>query len=289
LVAGIGTGSLIAPFAYLGPKYDPVLRQAYTQVSEKDIYTKRAFTAALFADAMADTSPMARLVAHYVTRQLLDEIAAEYAKGRILLVGTTDLDAREPVFWNMGAIATDQSPGALTLFRKITLASAAIPATFPPVMIDVTINGHHYQEMHVDGGATRQIFMYPRKVRVGNSTESTHDDRDRSIYIIRNARLDPDWARTDRRTLSIAARAISALIQSQGVGDMYRMYLTSLRDGLDYNLTFIPSDFNVARTSDFDNAYMTKLFDRGREMGLTGAEWLKAPPGYEPGDLKGRK
>jgi hypothetical protein len=127
--------------------------------------------------------------------------------------------------------------------------------------------------------------MYPRRVRLGDGTETTNDDRDRSVYIIRNARLDPDWAKTDRRTLSIAARAISALIQTQGLGDMYRMYLTSLRDGLDYNLTFIPADFTAVRTSDFDPVYMTKLFDRGRAMALTGDEWLKAPPGYEAGEL----
>jgi hypothetical protein len=289
LVTGISTGSLVAPFAYLGPKYDPVLRQAYTSVSVKDIFTKRPITAALWDDAMSDTSPMARTVAHYVTRELLDAIAAEYAKGRILLVGTTDLDSREPVFWNMGAIASSQSPAALTLFRKITLASAAIPAAFPPVMIDVTVNGHHYQEMHVDGGATRQVFMYPRKVHLGKSTASTTDDRDRSVYIIRNSRLDPDWAKTDRRTLSIAARAISSLIQTQGLGDMYRMYLTSLRDGIDYNLTFIPADFSATQHSDFDSVYMTQLFDRGHEMGVAGTEWLKAPPGYQPGDVNPEK
>jgi hypothetical protein len=154
-------------------------------------------------------------------------------------------------------------------------------------MIDVTVNGHHYQEMHVDGGATRQIFMYPRRVKLGSSTDTVSDDRGRSVYIIRNARLDPDWAKTDRRTLSIAARAISAMIQTQGLGDMYRMYLTSLRDGLDYNLTFIPADFTATRTSDFDKAYMTQLFDRGRDMALSGTEWLKAPPGYAPGDVGG--
>jgi hypothetical protein len=285
VVTGISTGSLIAPFAFLGPKYDPVLREAYTHVSEKDIFTKRPITAALFGDAMSDTSPMARMVAHYVTRQLLDEIAVEYAKGRLLLIGTTDLDSREPVFWNMGAIASSQSPAALILFRKIVLASAAIPAAFPPVMFDVTVNGRHYQELHVDGGATRQVFLYPRNALIGNSTATTNDDRDRSVYIIRNSRLDPDWAKTDRRTLPIAERAVSALIQNNGMGDLYRIYLTSLRDGIDYNLTFIPSDFAATRASDFDPAYMTKLFDRGRAMGRSGTEWLKSPPGYAPGDV----
>jgi len=47
--------------------------------------------------ALADTGPLADLIAPYVDRPFLDNIAAEYRKGRILLVGTTNLDAQRPV------------------------------------------------------------------------------------------------------------------------------------------------------------------------------------------------
>ena len=40
----------------------------------------------------------------------IDEIAAEYAKGRVLLVGTANLDSLEPVIWNMTAIAASKDP-----------------------------------------------------------------------------------------------------------------------------------------------------------------------------------
>ena len=40
-----------------------------------------------------------------VTQSLLDALAAEYAKGRLLYIGTTDLDARRPVVWNVTKIA----------------------------------------------------------------------------------------------------------------------------------------------------------------------------------------
>lgn len=282
LVTGISTGALIAPFAFLGSKYDPVLRETYTQVSEEDIFKKRNFTAALFSDAMADTAPMAGLVDRYVTRALLDEIAAEYAKGRLLFIGTTNLDAREPVYWNMGAIASDQGPAALTLFRKIILASAAIPGAFPPVMIDVTVDGRRYQEMHVDGGATRQVFMYPQTIHLADLARSHQAERTRTLYIIRNARLDPDWAAVDRRTLSIANRAVSALIQTQGLGDLNRIYLTSTRDGVDYNLAYIPKAFSAPKTTDFDRDYMGPLFEYGRQQAARGYVWDKYPPGYAP-------
>jgi hypothetical protein len=206
LVTGISTGALIAPFAFLGPAYDPMLAETYTNVSDSDIFKKRNFTAVLFSDAMADTAPMGHLVERYITRELLDAIAGEYAKGRLLMIGTTNLDSREPVYWNMGAIAASPDPGALPLFRKIILASAAIPGAFPPVMIDVTVNGQRYQEMHVDGGATRQVFMYPQTLHLGEVARAEGADRKRTLYIIRNARLDPDWASVDRRVLSIVNR-----------------------------------------------------------------------------------
>jgi hypothetical protein len=282
LVTGISTGALIAPFAFLGSSYDPKLMETYTRVSDNDIFRKRNFTAALFDDAMADTTPLARMVERYITRELLDAVAAEYAKGRLLMIGTTNLDAREAVYWDMGAIASSQDPAALELFRLIVRASASIPGAFPPVMIDVTVDGRPYQEMHVDGGATRQVFMYPQTLHLGELARERNAERERSLYIIRNSRLDPDWASVDRRTMTIVGRAVSSLIQTQGLGDLNRIYLTSTRDGVDYNLAYIPRDFTVVKTSEFDPAYMSQLFDRGRQQARDGYPWEKYPPGYAP-------
>jgi predicted acylesterase/phospholipase RssA len=284
LVTGVSTGALIAPFAFLGPKYDGELKKTYTSVSDRDIFKKRGFTAMLFSDAMADTAPMAKLVERYITQALLDEIAVEYGKGRLLFIGTTNLDSREPVYWNMGAIASSRHPEALVLFRKITLASAAIPGAFPPVMIDVTAGGVRYQEMHVDGGATRQVFMYPQNLHLDKTAAAKGVVRQRTLYIIRNSRLDPDWASVDRRLMSIVGRSVSSLIQTQGLGDLNRMYLTATRDHLDYNLAYIPGDFNAPKKSDFDVDYMTPLFERGRQMASGGFPWAKYPPGYDPGE-----
>ena len=244
IVTGVSTGALIAPFAFLGSRYDGVLTASYTNVSANSIFHRRSLLAAIFDDALLDTMPLHRLTEHYVDQSLLDQIAAEYAKGRVLLVGTTNLDSLEPVIWNMTAIAASKDPRALGLFRKILVASAAIPGAFPPVMIDVEIDGMRYQEMHVDGGAMAQVFLYPPSLNLARESAAAAVDRTRAVYIIRNARLDPDWASVKRRTLPIAERAIDSLMQTQGIGDLYRIFLTTQRDHIDYNLAFIPGELH---------------------------------------------
>ena len=280
LVTGISTGALIAPFAFLGPAYDQQLKEVYTTISGKDVLEDRGMLAGFLEDALADNAPLRRLVAKYVTSDMLKAIAAEYAKGRILLIGTTNIDARRPVIWNIGKIASIGSPQALQLVHSILVASAAIPGAFPPTMIDVEVDGKHYQEMHVDGGASAQVFVYPPSLHVAQISSQAGVERERRVFIIRNGRLDPDWADTKRQTFSIASRAISSLIQNQGVGDLYRIYATAQRDGVDFNLAYIPPTFDVPLTEPFEQHYMQALFDLGYKLGKAGYHWEKTPPNY---------
>jgi predicted acylesterase/phospholipase RssA len=280
LVTGVSTGALTAPFAFLGPKYDEQLKAVYTTINGSDVLEERGMLAALFDDALADNAPLKRLVARFVTADMLKEIAAEYAKGRLLLIGTTNIDARRPVIWNISKIAASGNPKALDLVQEILVASAAIPGAFPPSMIDVVANGKPYQEMHVDGGASAQVFVYPSRLKIKEISEESGNTRERRAFIIRNARLDPDWAETKRQTLSIAGRAVSSLIQTQGVGDLYRIFATAERDGVDFNLAYIPSSFTVPLKEPFDQHYMNELFKVGYELGRSGYDWNKAPPGY---------
>jgi len=282
VVTGVSTGALIAPFAFLGSKYDFVLERVYTTSSQQDIFKKRGLIKGVTSDAMADSGPLAALIASYATRDLLDEIAAEYAKGRILLVGTANLDSLEPVVWNMTAIAASKDPHALELFRSILLASASIPAAFPPVMIDVTVDGTTYQEMHVDGGTMAQVFFYPPSADLGQLRAV---ERRRTLYVIRNARLDPDWASVERRTMTIATRAIASLTRTQGIGDLYRIYATTQRDGIGFNLAFIPPTFDTPHEEEFDTAYMQQLYRTGFDQARAGYQWAKYPPGFEAGEV----
>ena len=72
LVTGISTGALIAVFAFLGPEYDARLKEAYTTISDKDIYTRNSWVKMALnpgsIDAVASTQPLAELL-----ERLIDE------------------------------------------------------------------------------------------------------------------------------------------------------------------------------------------------------------------------
>ena len=283
LVTGVSTGALIAPFAFLGSDYDYVLKRVYTEVSPKDVFINNGLMGALFSDSFADTTPLFKLISEYVTADLLSKIADEYnLRNRWLLVASTNLDSGVPVLWNMGKLASVGTPESLQLFRKILLASSAIPGAFPPVMIDVIADGKHYQEMHVDGGATTEVFLYP--AALGAEARRHHvvsAYRDRQAYIIRNSRLDSEWREIERNTLSIMGRAVDQLIQSQGYGDLQRIYLTTLRDHVGFNLAYIGPDFKEPHTGSFDRKYMNALFEYARQLSRAGYPWASAPPGFD--------
>jgi predicted acylesterase/phospholipase RssA len=279
-VTGVSTGALTAPFAFLGSAYDPQLRTVYTGLSPRDVLTTRFFLTGLFNDAMADNAPLFKTISRYLDERMMADLAAAYDQGRLLLIGTTNLDAQVPVIWNIGAIAKSGNPRALDLIRKILLASAAIPGAFPPSMIDVTADGKTYQELHVDGGAYAQTFLYPAALTKQRRERLAAHKRVIPIeaYVIRNGRLDPEWAVTERQTLGVAGRAISTMISASGINDVIRIYNTTQDDDIDYHLAYIGRDFDKTLPQPFDPGYMQALFDYGYQKAIHGYDWAKKPP-----------
>lgn len=277
LVTGISAGALIAPFAFLGAEHDPVLREVFTEVAPSDVLVLgNRLRAVLFGEALADTSPLYHLIERHVNDALMAQLAREYGRGRLLLIGTTNLDLGRPVFWNIGAIAASGRPGAVELVRRILLASASIPGAFPPALIDVESGGRRYQEMHVDGGASLQMFLYPPQIEPDRARRATVRDRARTAWVVRNGRLDTEWASTNRSILSIAGRAATTLLHYSAVNDIVRIYLTSLRDGVRFRLAYIGADFTETRDQPFETAYMRALFAYGEAQGRQGGRWISA-------------
>ncbi|MCW2282616.1 putative patatin/cPLA2 family phospholipase [Rhodoblastus acidophilus] len=283
MVTGVSTGALIAPFAFLGRDYDSVLKDVYTNSTPDSIYAPRFIvTAALTDDALADTTPLYETISRHVDDALMAKIAAEYRKGRLLFIQTTDLDAGLAVRWNIGAIAESGAPGALTLIRRILLASASIPAAFPPVMFDVEIEGQPHQELHVDGGAVSQSFLLPPGVSLREARrEAGYKRRSATAYIIRNSRLTVAYSDVDRRTLPIAQKAVSTLINYNGRGDLYRMYTLTKVANVGFNLAYIDEDFQAPHKEDFDQTYMRALYAYGFDKAAHGFPWRHTPPGLD--------
>jgi len=280
MVTGVSTGALTAPFAFLGPDYDAEMKEVYTSTTTHDIATKRNVLDAAFGDSMTDTAPLKKLIAKYIDAEMINAIAREHKRGRRLFVGTVNLDAARSVIWNIGAIAASDYPQKTELIRELLRASAAIPVAFPPVFISVEAEGKQYDEMHVDGGTGSQVFVYPAAADWRLITEKLKVKGKPQVYVIRNSFLDPDYQGMKRNVLPIASRTIDSLIRTQGVGDLYQIYALCRRDGNDFNLAYIPSDFTEKPTEGFDPVYMKKLFARGYQMALQGYPWDKAPPGF---------
>lgn len=278
LVTGISAGALIAPFAFLGSGYDDKLAGLFTSYSADQIYQANILAGLFGGNALADSAPLAALIEHYVDASFLRRIAEERARGRFLLVGTTNLDAQRPVYWDMGKIAQRGDRRALELFRNVLLASASIPGIFPPVLIEVEAAGQPYQEMHVDGGTTREVFFTIADFRFKDIDKAIGMDVRRRLWIIRNGKIEPEYKEMPGTTLAIAQRSLETLTKSRGIGDLTRMYARAKEDRIDYNLASIPADFDAPHPKPFHRAYMIALYERGVALGRAGYRWAKTPP-----------
>lgn len=282
VVTGVSAGAIIAPFAYLGPARDQQLKEVWTEYQMNEIVVAQILPGLFGGPALADTSPMAMLLAKYIDAEMLQAVAAEYARGRLLMVLTTNLDAQRPVVWNMGEIARVGTPEALALFRRVIMASAAIPGAFPPVSIDVEVNGKRYEEMHVDGGTTRETFVLPVQAPFKAFDPLYPAPPIRKLYLIKNGKLNPENKVVEAKTLSIASRAIATLIKSQNWSEIYRIYRLAKDAKAEFNLIAVPASFTRAAKQIVDPEYQRALFDVGFAAGRAGNTWMDMPPGQTP-------
>jgi predicted acylesterase/phospholipase RssA len=275
MVTGISTGALTAPFAFLGPAYDQQLQELYTTLDSSRIFIRRSIFSIIRSDSVADSTPLLQMLDRYITEELVAEIASEYRRGRSLHIGTTNLDAGRPVIWNIGRIANSGHPGATELIRQVLLASASIPGIFPPAYIRVQgPDGRTYEEMHVDGGTSAQIFLYPSRTNWAELMTLLDVKGTPTAYLIRNSRFMPDYKEVRARVPDIAARSVASLIRTQGIGDTFRIAAITRRDGVKVKLTSIPpTALRDPGEEIFDPAYMSALFDYGYQRARSGEAW----------------
>lgn len=281
LVTGISTGALMAPYAFLGPEYDDELERLYTSVRAKDVYKKRNVFGLIRAESLAKTTPLAILIDQGVSDELIRKVAEAHARGRRLLVGTTNLDAQRLVIWNMGAIAATDRPGARELFRDVLLASASIPVAFPPVLVEVEVNGAPYDEMHADGGVVAEFFLFNHIIDIETAREQLGIDTDKrrgSVYIIRNGQMEPVPEQVRRRITAIAERSLDTLLVSVAMSDLFQIWKLAQEAGFDFHYVAIPEEIDVGNVADFDSDTIRRLFDLGYKMAQGEHPWQTKPP-----------
>jgi len=278
VVTGVSTGALIAPMAFLGPAYDPALKQLYTTVTNDDIFKIRKSIRSFFAESLADSAPLRSRIDCFYTAEAMQKIAAEHAKGRRLYIGTTNLDTKRLVVWDIGAIATKGTEEARKLIVDVTVASAAIPGFFPSVRFNVNIDGRPYEELHVDGSVSRAMFFRPpvfsssEQESVGpNSLAGTN------LFALVAGKAYPDPEGVRARTIAVVGAAVSNLLYVTARGDLYRFYTYSTLSGMDFFTAAIPADLKVTNSStNFDTKETTKMFNEAYRLGSLGA-FTKSP------------
>ena len=280
VVSGVSTGGLIAPFAFLGPAYDATLREVYTSGIAESLLDTPSILNALFGSGLFGNTRLRELVARYVDQNMLAAIAEEHAKGRDLLIVTTDLDTQRTAVWDMGRIAEIRTPQALSLFRNVMAASASIPVVFPPMMIDAEANGNHFQEMHVDGGVTAPVLTLPEAfiLRNGAFVRGARI----TIYILINNKVERDFQLVPNSTIDIAARASASVTKTQTRSILYETFDFARRNNFGFNLTYIDKGFPSSGSSGFETNYMRSLYQYGYDKAKTGNFWVNVPP---PDDL----
>jgi patatin-like phospholipase/acyl hydrolase len=275
IVTGVSTGALIAPFAFLGPRYDRVIRDAYTDGSARHFLGAPDILGILFGPALFSNGRLRQTVVRYIDERVLREIAREHAKGRRLYVVTTNLDLQRAVVWDMGAIAAGGSPEALALFRDVMLASASVPLVFPPVLIEASANGRSFEEMHVDGGAIAPLYTLPEMFRLHKAEMHAGEG---AIYILLNAKFAPSFAAVEDNALAIARRAASTFTKTEAKSIVLDSYDFAREAGVDFKITYIDEGQPDAPESEFDTAHMRQLYRYGYDKARAGDFWEPAPP-----------
>jgi predicted acylesterase/phospholipase RssA len=288
VVTGVSTGALIAPFAFLGPDYDAQLELTYTSTSARDIFRIHSLPRLPWSDAVADSAPLRRLIEAGVTPKELEQIAAAHRAGRRLYVGTTDLDTKRAVVWDMGAIAAGDDPNKRELFCKVLLASASVPGLMPPVPIDIALGQERRTELHVDGAISTSVFVYPGMVNppeaAGGARPSWQAPPTR-IFVLVSGKLAAESAPVSQRLMDVAAASLNGVFVSRLRDDVQRIFRLAQRVGAEFAVARMADDYIGAPTSmSFEPAMMRKMFDEGFRSGLNPAAWPKAPPGVDHED-----
>jgi hypothetical protein len=270
VVTGASIGALIAPFAFLGPRYDEEIRKNFTTMSAADIFEDR-----MTNDSLFDHWPLRRLVEQRMSAALLAEIAREHARGRRLFVVTTNLDAGRSVIWNMGAIAARGDEKGLRLFRDVLLASCSIPGFFSPVGIEVEASGKRFEEAHGDGTLTAPFFVLPESML---SAASTARPPVSQVYVIVNSKLDPEFRMPERNIPGVLGRSIGVALTSALRSEVALLSVGAKHHGIGLRVAHVDPAFDFPSRGPFDGKYMQALYEFGVAAGRKGTAFAERLP-----------
>lgn len=258
IVTGVSTGALMAPFAFLGSDWDARLEDAYTGGRAAQLWSL-ARLAPTLDGGLFRPDALDSVIDPFIDAELVAAVAREHARGRRLLVATTDLDSENACIWDMGEIASRGGDRALALFRAVLAASASLPGLFPPRRFACEADGVQYEEMHVDGGVAAPLFVMPEALlRWKTLGQRLRGGR---VYVIVNMSLDGAPRTTEPNLPTILLRSFDAMLRST-----YRQALNLAAafcadHDLPLSVASIPLDPQAGNMLTFDTAVMRRIFE----------------------------
>jgi len=276
VVTGVSSGALVAPFAFLGPSWDEEMTRIFT-TGETDGLLQSRGLGAVFGSSVYSGEPLRRLIERYADDAMISAIATEAAKGRLLLVATTDFDSGEPVIWDLGSIALHGDKNAKPLVQTLLLASASIPGMLPPVTVRFRSQGKMRSETHVDGGVTLPFFIAPTPEDLAQVAAA--GPQSTSVRVIIDGPLRNVPRRTHANALSIFSRSLSA-----GLSHVTRTQLESTVEavrqrGISFEYAAIPASYPLSGAFDFDPEAQRSLFEFAATCAAADRLWIHARTG----------
>jgi hypothetical protein len=291
VVTGISTGALIGTLAFLGPEFDGQMERFYTRIRRRDVFTYRSWATVPFRDAVASSAPLREILDVAITEEMVGAIAEAHKQGRRLYVGTTNLDTRRFVTWDIGAIACEPDRKASRkLISTVLMASCSLPGVFPPQPIDVEVNGKKYTELHIDGGVIAPMFVPPAvfDAAAPDNRKPPQAQIPAKLYVIQAAKSYPEGGPVESKILPVLGASAATVLMAQYRREVSNLYHMARVAGIDFRMTALSAEFPTPNNGlEFDRKEMNKLFDEGWRVGSgsLGPSWWSSPPERGAGEI----
>jgi hypothetical protein len=249
-VTGVSTGTLIAPFAFLGDEQSIEQILNMYRNPKKDWVKQRGYLYFLPDNiSFAEVPGLEREIRHHITMDMLGRITRAGAAGRLLLVNTTELDIGQPRVFDLVAEAQRAVDSAdLERVHNIILASAGIPGAF---LWQEAYPNHRAPKFRFWVIFNNQFRPVPKPVA-------------------------PNWPAVVQRSLETSTRAATAT----AVRHLFAMAEISRlkrKADVEVRLVSIPDEWIPPAPTPFDKETMNNLADLGEKMGADPASWSSEP------------
>jgi Patatin-like phospholipase len=285
-VTGVSTGTLIAPFAFLGDEQSIDEIENLYRNPGADWVKQRGILFFLPDNiSFAEVPGLEREMRNHITMDLVRRVASASADGRLVAVNTTNLDDGTSRVFDLGAEAQRAvNENNLDRIHSIMLASAGIPGAFPFRMID--------DQLYVDGGVTGNI-VYGGRITEEESLPALWQKAYPNLpipkmrfWVIFNNQFRPvpvvtapNWLAVIQRAMETSTRAATAT----AVRHLFAMAEISRlkrKADIEVRVVSIPGDWFPPVPGTFIKETMNNLADLGEKMGADPASWSNEPPEY---------